>query len=113
MDSVLIAMGQDSLAAANREQFYVSVSRAREKVKLYTDDRTAMLGAVKESGARLSATELMEGKAPGAKPRVSIMRRMFRTKQIQNAFWAVRERLAAARVINAHREVPRHDAISH
>jgi conjugative relaxase-like TrwC/TraI family protein len=113
VDSVLIAMGQDSLAAANREQFYVSVSRAREKVKLYTDDRAAMLDAVRESGARLSATELMEGKAPGARPRVSIMRRMFRTQQIQKAFWAVRERIAAARVINAQREAQRHDAISH
>jgi conjugative relaxase-like TrwC/TraI family protein len=109
-DAVLIAMGRDSLAAANREQFYVSVSRAREKVKIYTDDREAMMSAVKESGARLSATELMESKPASAKPRVSIMRRLFRNQQVQRAFWAVRERLAAARVITTHRE-PTHASI--
>ena len=59
VDKVLVALGSESLAAANREQFYVSVSRGREGVRLYTDDKAAMMDAVQGSSARLSATELM------------------------------------------------------
>lgn len=69
VDKVFVAMGQDALAAASREQFYVSVSRGRESVKLYTDDKEAMLDAVKTSGQRLSATALLEGQAPEARPK--------------------------------------------
>jgi conjugative relaxase-like TrwC/TraI family protein len=61
VDCVLIALGSESLAAASREQFYVSVSRGREGVRLYTDDKAAMMEAVQASSARLSATELMRG----------------------------------------------------
>ena len=69
VDKVFVAMGQDALMAASREQFYVSVSRGRESVKLYTDDKQAMLDAVKTSGQRLSATELLAGQAPEARPK--------------------------------------------
>jgi hypothetical protein len=69
VDRVFVAMGQDALAAVNREQFYVSVSRGRESVKLYTDDKEAMLDAVRSSGQRLSATELLGGDAPKVKPK--------------------------------------------
>src|SRR5262249_48885155 len=64
VDTVLIALGSESLAAANREQFYVSVSRGREAVKLYTDDKEAVKASVKLSAARLSATEMMQGEPP-------------------------------------------------
>ncbi len=69
VDKVFVAMGQDALAAASREQFYVSVSRGRESVRLYTDDKAAMLDAVKSSGQRLSATELLDGQGPQARPK--------------------------------------------
>ena len=69
VDRVFVAMGQDALIAASREQFYVSVSRGRESVKLYTDDKQAMLDAVKTSGQRLSATELMAGQSPQPRPK--------------------------------------------
>jgi len=39
VDVALVAVGSESLAAANREQFYVSVSRGPGAVKLYTDDK--------------------------------------------------------------------------
>jgi conjugative relaxase-like TrwC/TraI family protein len=69
VDKVLVALGSESLAAANREQFYVSVSRGREGVKLYTDDKAAMMDAVQASSARLSATELMQGVPIEPKPK--------------------------------------------
>ena len=71
VDKVFVAMGHDALAAASREQFYVSVSRGRESVKLYTDDKEAMLDAVRTSSQRLSATELLGGQAPEARPKPS------------------------------------------
>jgi conjugative relaxase-like TrwC/TraI family protein len=69
VDKVFVAMGQDALVAASREQFYVSVSRGRESVKLYTDDKQAMLDAVKTTSERLSATELLAGQSPQARPK--------------------------------------------
>lgn len=43
----------------SREQFYVSVSRGRSAMRLYTDDKDAIQKAIGESRARGSATELM------------------------------------------------------
>ncbi len=59
VDRVFIGQGSESLPAASREQLYVSVSRAREKAVIYTDDKTALRQAVARSGERLSATELL------------------------------------------------------
>lgn len=55
---VLIAQSSDSFAASSREQFYVSVSRGKERVFIYTDDRIALQEAVGISGAKRSALEL-------------------------------------------------------
>jgi conjugative relaxase-like TrwC/TraI family protein len=93
VDVSLIALGQESFTAANKEQFYVSVSRGREAVRLYTDNKEAMIEAVQDSNARLSATELMQS-AP-AKPKPSYMQRLIRSGTIQRAYKAVRERMAA------------------
>jgi len=93
VDVSLIALGQESLVAANKEQLYVSVSRGREAVRLYTDDKAAMMDEVQGSAARLSATELMQPASPQPKP--SYMRRLIRTGFIQRAYTAVRERMAA------------------
>lgn len=69
VDRVLIAQSSASLPASSREQFYVSVSRGREGVKLYTDDKSALLEAVGASSARLSAVDLVkeEQRVRGAK----------------------------------------------
>lgn len=60
VDRVFIAQGVESLPASSREQFFVSVSRGREGVKIYTDDKQALKGAVGYSGARVSALELLQ-----------------------------------------------------
>lgn len=58
VDRVLIAQGSESLPASSREQFYVSVSRGRESVVIYTDDRERLRSRILESASRTSATEL-------------------------------------------------------
>ena len=93
VDVSLIALGHESFAAANKEQFYVSVSRGREAVRLYTDDKDAMMDAVQHSGARLSATELMQPVAPKRKP--TFTQRLIRSGFVQRTYTAVRERMAA------------------
>lgn len=58
VDRVLVAVGPESFAAASREQFYVSVSRGREAVAIYCQDKRELFEAVARSGERPTATEL-------------------------------------------------------
>jgi len=92
VDIPIVALGSESFAAANREQIYVSLSRGREAVRVYTDDKEAMMDAIKRSSARLSATELMQGEEamPARKP--GVIRRAF--ERIQVAHRAYKQKLA-------------------
>ena len=55
---VLIAQSSDSFFASSREQFYVSVSRGKERITLYTDDRHALQQAVGNDTNRISSLQL-------------------------------------------------------
>jgi len=57
-DIVLIAQPSATFAASDMKQFYVSVSRGRESVLIYTDDAQSLLDQVSHEGDRLSAIEL-------------------------------------------------------
>jgi ATP-dependent exoDNAse (exonuclease V) alpha subunit len=59
VDQVIIAQPATTFAASNQKQFYVSVSRGREGVTIYTDDKQDLLGQIQNSGNRQGATELM------------------------------------------------------
>jgi len=59
VDEVFIAHPSDSFSATNTKQFYVSVSRGREKVKIYTDDKLNLLEHAKKSNKRISSVELV------------------------------------------------------
>jgi conjugative relaxase-like TrwC/TraI family protein len=61
---LFIAESEASLPAASREQFYVSVSRGAEAIKIYTDNKDALMAAVAVSGARPAATDLAKGTLP-------------------------------------------------
>jgi hypothetical protein len=45
--------------ASNIRQWYVSKSRGRHSVTVYTDDKLALLDAVNRSDERMAATDLM------------------------------------------------------
>ena len=65
VDRVLIAESRASLPAASRQQFYVSASRARESVTVYTDDKKALQEAIQRETRRSAATELVRhGRRP-------------------------------------------------
>lgn len=56
--TALIAQSSDSLGASNDRQFYVSVSRASENCRVYTDDKKALRHAVSRSGDTMSAHQV-------------------------------------------------------
>ena len=105
VDKVLIALSTESLAAANRQQVYVSVSRGREAVRLYTDDKAAVMEAVKSDAKRLSATEMMQGEAPVS--RASKTQRLIHLQKIHQAYEGVKERMRAWSRPTREREVMR------
>lgn len=55
---VFLAEGSESFAASDRESFYVSVSRGRKKVDIYTDSKTDLRESIVRSGQRVAAVEL-------------------------------------------------------
>ncbi len=61
VDRVFVGQSSQSFPASSREQFYVSASRGRYQVTVYTDDKEALLEAINQSDERLSATELVNG----------------------------------------------------
>lgn len=64
VDCVFVAESSESFRAADRQQFYVSVSRFKQALTIYTDDKLELLEAVSKSSARPSATDLVKGQIP-------------------------------------------------
>ncbi len=88
VDRVFIATGNESLAAAGKQQWYVSVSRGREACKVYVDSKEDVRDAIAKKGERMSAVELMGGH----RERTGI----YDTLMERNRLWRfVKERAAA------------------
>jgi hypothetical protein len=64
VDRVFVAQSAASLGASSAEQFYVSVSRARDSVTVYTDDKARLAETIQSSSARMTAHELLKLPAP-------------------------------------------------
>ncbi len=60
VDCVFVAESSESFRAAGREQFYVSASRFKDALTIYTDDKRELLNAVRKSSQRPSATDLVK-----------------------------------------------------
>jgi len=58
VDDVLLVASSKSFAAVNREQFYVSISRGRERCHVFTDDADLLARRVTDSHTRKAAVEL-------------------------------------------------------
>ena len=59
VDEVLLVASSHSLPAINQEQFYVSISRGRERCQIFTDDSDLLRSHITRSSARLAAVEAM------------------------------------------------------
>ena len=64
VDEVFIAQPAATFPATDAKQFYVSVSRGRERVRIYTDDKTQLMDYASQLGDRQSAIELVRKKTP-------------------------------------------------
>lgn len=62
VDEVFISQPASTFAATDSKQFYVSVSRAKDKAHIYTDDKVGLLESASEIGDRQSAIELISRK---------------------------------------------------
>ncbi|MBA4131673.1 MAG: hypothetical protein C0519_09635 [Hyphomicrobium sp.] len=91
VNTVLVAMGSESVPAMSREQFYVSVSRGKRRVRLYVDDVKEVREAVQHSSARSSAHDLVEGKIRKEDTRVQRLKE-WRRRLTRTAERMVRER---------------------
>lgn len=60
VDKVLIAQSSFSARAGSKEQFYVSVSRGKNDVSIYTDNKQELKEVVGKSSARTTATEVAQ-----------------------------------------------------
>ncbi|MGO8696341.1 MAG: MobF family relaxase, partial [Limisphaerales bacterium] len=59
VDEVLVVASARSLPAVHQEQFYVSISRGRERCQIFTDDAERLRLHVTHSSARLAAVEVV------------------------------------------------------
>jgi hypothetical protein len=57
VDEVLVVASSRSLPAVHRQQFYVSISRGRERCQIFTDDVERLRSHVAHSSERLAAIE--------------------------------------------------------
>jgi conjugative relaxase-like TrwC/TraI family protein len=95
VDRVFIGISSASLPAASREGFYVACSRGREFLRIYSDNKEALLEAINhQSDDRLSATEFVAEREQ--RERGEALRRMERQRQAERESTPKREREGVA-----------------
>ena len=80
VDNVFIAQSSGSFVASSLQQFYVSASRGRRRIRIYTDDKDALRNAVKHARIRKSASDYWHNpKLALASRKPSLLRRVVAT----------------------------------
>lgn len=59
VDEVLVVASARSLAAVHQQQFYVSISRGRDRCQIFTDDTERLRSHITHSSERLAAVEVV------------------------------------------------------
>ena len=59
VDEVFVVASSRSLPAVHQQQFYVSISRARERCQVFTDDKDLLRSRLTHSSERLAAVEVI------------------------------------------------------
>jgi hypothetical protein len=99
VDCVFVAESSESFRAADREQFYVSASRFKEALTIYTDDKHELLNAVRKSSHRPSAMDLVKKEITETTGETEMKKSMLpvaveneqkETPQIQRPVWSPR-----------------------
>lgn len=88
VDRVLVSQPAATFGATDAKQFYVSVSRGRESVTVYTDDAEALLEHASRVGDRQSAMELVK-----KKPQAEYMEKQERENYYKNTMQSNKDEL--------------------
>jgi hypothetical protein len=88
VDRVFIAQSAESFSASGREQFYVSASRGRVSVQVFTDDKAELARAILRTGERVAASDLIPEATPEREPERASVRSRLRAKVIELAMKA-------------------------
>jgi ATP-dependent exoDNAse (exonuclease V) alpha subunit len=99
VDEVLVVASSRSLAAVHQQQFYVSISRGRERCQIFTDDSERLRSHVTRSSERLAAVEVV----PRVHSRKFIQTILLRGHRFLKQF---RQRLAPRRKISPDNRSP-------
>jgi ATP-dependent exoDNAse (exonuclease V) alpha subunit len=84
---VILGMPVAAIPAMSMEQLYVSASRAKEWIRLYTDDKAEIREAVRRSSLKLAALDLPKRQEPLFKPSDGIQRHMERRRRLSVVNW--------------------------
>jgi conjugative relaxase-like TrwC/TraI family protein len=84
---VILGMPVAAMGAMNMQQLYVSASRAKESIRLYTDDKAEIREAVKRSSLKLAALDLPRRQQPLFKPSDGIEQHMERRRRMSVVNW--------------------------
>jgi conjugative relaxase-like TrwC/TraI family protein len=87
VDRVILGMSTHSLGAMNMEQLYVSASRAKQWIRLYTDNKADIRQAVNRSSKKLAALDLPKRPEPLFQPSDGIQRHMERRRRLSVVDW--------------------------
>ncbi len=71
VDTVIVGQSSLSFPASDRRQFYVSVSRGRERALIFTDDHAGLADAVTRDRERLTATDVFRPTRSAARDRLA------------------------------------------
>ena len=80
-DQMLCSAPVRAFGAVDRKQFYVTMSRARRSMHLYTDSIDGLIEAVCRTGERLSAVELANGSEAYLQRMQELARNIFQAKR--------------------------------
>ena len=83
VDQVLMSVPVAAFSQANQAQFYVSMSRARTSMHLYTNSKVALKEAVTRPSERLSPYELISKNGNGG-DWLAIVAAMYRARRPSN-----------------------------
>src|SRR4029078_529820 len=64
VDKVFVGVSSESFPATYQRTAYVALTRGREQVQIFTDDRNELLKAVSRPDDPMSATELSNAASP-------------------------------------------------
>jgi conjugative relaxase-like TrwC/TraI family protein len=84
---VILGMPVAAIPAINMQQVYVSASRAKEWIRLYTDHKAEIREAVKRSSLKLAALDLPKQQEPLFKPSDVMERHMERRRRLSVINW--------------------------